>query len=207
MKREEKLKENALNMKTEYQVNNRNITRKIDAIFSDELKHFIYLFTNFNEAYGCVSESEKDSIIAKIENIFNSVKVILVDDYQNRFKKNLNGLISTMYDFYLRKLGNSHVKTPAKEIDKYLSELCKFESFIFEDKLEDNLIDFSDDFIYRYINSDESKKDFVHLMKNLNHSIVCELKKAIANSIEDKQEIVIRYNRLNKQVILQTEAR
>ena len=147
MKREEKLKENTLNMKTEYQANNRNMTRKIDAIFCDELNHFNHLFTNFNEGYRCVSESEKDSIIEKVQYIFNSVKVILVDDYQNRFEKNLNGLITTMYDFYLRKLSNPYTKTPAREIEKYLSELCRFESFIFEDRLEDALIDFTDEFI------------------------------------------------------------
>ena len=202
MKIEDKLKDNALNMKMEYQVNNRKICRAIDAIFLDEIKHFTSLFINFNEAYECVDEDTAKQLIKKIESIFNECKVVLVEKYQEKFEKNVDGLVSTMYDFFVKKINNPKAKSPIKILDKYLSEICKFECFMFENKLEDALIDFSDDFIYRYINSDECKKDFVHLMKNLNHSIVCEMKKAIANSIEDKQEIALRYNRINKQTLV-----
>lgn len=205
MKREDKLKENALNMKNEYHVSNRKICRKIDAIFSSEMEHFIHLFVNFNEVYGCVESSQMAKISESINKIFNDCKVILVDEYQSKFDKHVDGLTSTMYDFFIRKLTTPTLKTPVKELDKHLTEICKFECFMFENKLEDELIDFSDDFIYRYINSDEAKKDFVHLMKNLNHSIVCELKRAIADSIEEKQEIAMRYNRYNKEVLMKKE--
>ena len=202
MKTEDKLKDNALNMHTEYQVNNRKICRAIDAIFIDEINHFRHLFVNFNEVYQCVDETKVNEMVKKIEKIFNECKIVLVDKYQEKFDKNVEGLVTTMYDFFVRKLSNPNAKSPIKDMDKYLGELCKFECFLFENKLEDALIDFGDDFIYRYINSDECKKDFVHLMKNLNHSVVCEMKKAIANSIEDKQEIALRYNRMNKQTLI-----
>ena len=200
MKKVDKLRDNALNMKQEYLVSNHKICRTIDAIFVDEIKHFHHLFNNFNEVYGCVDSSEIPAILESVKKIFESCKVILVDEYQSKFEKNVDGLVVTMYDFFIRKLSNPCVKQPVRDLDRYLSEICKFECFKFQNKLEDALIDFSEEFVYRYINSDEAKRDFVHLMKNLNYSIVCEMKKAISNSIEDKQEIAMRYNRLNKSV-------
>lgn len=205
MKRLEKLKDNALNMQLEYQVNNRKICRKIDAIFLDELNHFEYLFTLFNQTHDCISETDFSSCIKRIKLIFDECKVILVENYQNRFSKNVEELISTMYDFFCRKLNNPRLKAPSKEIDKYLSQICKFECFRVENKLEDLLLDFSDEFIYMFINSDDAKRDFMHMMNNLNHSVVCELKKAISDSIEEKQEIAMRYNRLNKGVLTEKE--
>ena len=205
MKRIEKLKDNALNMKDEYQISHRKICRKIDTIFNDEIQHFKNLFIEFNKTHKCVMENEIDYIIGCIQNVFNDSKVILVENYQGRFDKNLDGLVSTMYDFFVRKINNPLAKMPTKEMDRYLAALCRFECFIVENKLEDALMDFSDDFIYRYINSDDGKRDFDHMIKNLNHSVICELKKAIADSIQDKQEIVMRYNRLNKEILLQKE--
>lgn len=201
MKLEDKLKDNALNMKMEYQVSNRKINRSIDAIFESELEHFKQLFISFNSAYNCVSYTQVNDIFKQVENIFDDSKVLLVDKYKAKFNKNVDGLVSTMYDFFIRKSVTPNIKPPHKELDKYLMELCKFECFLFENKLEDDLIDFTDDFVYRYINSEEQRKDFIHLMKNINHSLVCEMKKAISNSIEDKQEIALRYNRLNKELL------
>ena len=106
-----------------------------------------------------------------------------------------------MYDFFIRKLTHNALKCPSKEMNKYLMEICKFNTFIFEDNLENSMLDFSSDFVYRYVNSEEARRDFMHLMKNVNYSLMCELKKAISNSIEDKQDIIARYNSLNKDVL------
>lgn len=201
MKKQELLKENFINMRLEYQVVHHKICRKIDTIFVDEIKHFKTLLSNFNNDYKCIDDRQINLISEQLQEIFNSSKIVLMQDYLSRFDKNVEDLTLAMYDFFNRKLVNINTKSPSKEINKHLMMICKFDTFLFEDKLENDLIDFSNDFIYKYVNSEDASRDFLHLVKNINHSLVCELKKAILDSIQDKQDIASRYNSLNKEVI------
>lgn len=205
MKRDELIKDNFINMHSEYQVSHHKICRKIDAIFVDETKHFKTLLINFNSDYKCISDSQINLVSEELQEIFNSSKIVLMQDYLSRFDKNVEDLTHTMYDFFIRKLSNSNAKSPSREINKYLMEMCKFDTFLFEDKLENDLMDFSQDFIYRYVNSEDASRDFLHIVKNINHSLVCELKKIIADSIQDKQDIASRYNSLNKEVLTRVD--
>lgn len=207
MKKEEQLKDNLMNMKSEYQVSHHKICRKIDSIFVDELKHFNDLIHAFNDEYKCMEMDQINLVLVELKNVFNSCKVILVGDYESRFEKNVESLTSTMYDFFYRKLSNPKTKCPVRLMNKYLIDMCKFDCFLIEDKLENDLIDFSDNFIYKYVNSEDEQVAFVHLVKNVNYSLMCELKKAIALSIEDKQDITMRYNSLNKALIGPNNAR
>jgi hypothetical protein len=201
MEKEEALKENFINMRDEYQMNNRKISRKIDSIFFDEIKHFNFLIRNFNSNYRCINESDIYLLLDRLKEIFNSAKVILVEDYQSRFQKNMDELTLRMYDFFMKKLNHKEVRCPTSSINKCLNEMCKFDLFLIEDKLENELIDLANEVNYRYINSDEARKDFDAIIKNLNYSLLCDLKKAISISIEDKQDITLRYNSLNKELI------
>ena len=201
MKKVDMIKENFINMKTEYIVNHHKTCRKIDNVFNDEIKHFKNLFFDFNNEYKCLSNEEIYIVSDKVKDIFNSCKVILVDNYQQRFDRNMEEIVSTMYDFFIRSLDNPSVKPPTKEVNKCLVDMCKFDCFVIEDKLENELIDFANDFIYRYINSDDEQRDFVYIVKNINYSLMCELKKAIAVSTEDKQDITTRYNTMNKEIV------
>ena len=110
-------------------------------------------------------------------------------------------LRTTMYDFFIRRLDNPDLRCPSKKIDKYLSNMCKFDCFVITDKLESELIDFANDFIYRYVNSEDEQRDFVDVIRKVHYSLVCELKKVISLSIEDKQDITLRYNTLNKEIV------
>lgn len=201
MRKQDILKDNFVNMKLEYQVCHHKICRKIDAIFLDEVKHFKNLLINFNKEHSCVDDSQINALVEKLQQIFNSSKIVLVEDYMSRFDENVDELTATMYDFFLRKLNNSNAKSPSKDMNRCLMEMCKFDTFLFQDKLENELIDFSNDFIYRYVNYEDASRDFLHLVKNVDHSLVCELKKAIADSIQDKQDIATRYNTMNKEVL------
>lgn len=201
MKKEDILKDNFTNMALEYQVSHHKICRKIDTIFIDEIKHFKLLLNNFNNDYNCLGDSQINSICDKLKEVFNTSKIILMQDYISRFDKNVEELTATMYDFFIRKLNNKNTKSPSKELNKCLMEMCKFDVFLFEDKLENSLIDFSEEFIYRYVNSEDASRDYMHIIKNVNHNLVCNLKRAIADSVEDKQDIASRYNSLNKEVL------
>lgn len=201
MKREELIKENFINMKTEYLVNHHKTCRKIDTIFVEETKHFKNLLINFNKEHHCIEDSQLENIVNNLQNIFNSSKVILIDEYNDRFNKNIEALTSFMYDFFIRKSLNENIKTPRKEINRYLNKICKCDIFTISDKLEDDITDFFDDFTYRYINNDEELRDFEHLIKNLYHSLICELKKSISSSVEDKEDILSRYNTTCKELL------
>ena len=201
MKRVEMIKENFINMKTEYLVNHHKTCRKIDAIFVDETKHFKELLISFNDEHHCIKDSQIELIVNNIQNVFNSCKVILIDDYSSKFDKNIDGLINLMYDFFVRKLTNENVKTPTREVNRYLHRICKCDFFSVNDKLEDDITDFFNDFTYRYVNDEDACRDFEHLIKNLQHSLICELKKAISSSVDDKQDIIRRYNTLGKEIL------
>ena len=167
MKKKDILNDNFVNMKLEYQVCHHKICRKIDAIFLDEIKHFKNLLINFNKEHNCLDDSQINAIVEKVQQIFNTSRIVLVDDYMSRFDENVDELTATMYDFFLRKLSNSYVKSPSKDMNRCLMEMCKFDTFLFQDKLENDLIDFSQDFIYRYVNYEDASRDFLHLVKNV----------------------------------------
>ena len=208
MKKEEMLKENFINMKIEYQVNHHKTTRAIDTVFSDELKHFKALLISFNDEYNCIDSAQIDLIVNGsngLKDIFNSCKVILVEDYESRFNNHMEELSIKMYDFFIRKLNNPNYKSSSKHINKHLVELCKFDFFLIQDKLENKLIEFSEDFIYRYINSEDARRDFADIIRKINYTLVCNIKKTMKDSIDDKQDITARYNTLNKEVISSNE--
>ena len=110
-----------------------------------------------------------------------------------------------MYDFFIRKLNNDNIKSSSKHINKHLVELCKFDFFLIQDKLENKLIEFGNDFVYRYVNSEDARRDFDDIIRKINYTLVCNLKKTMKDSIDDKQDIAARYNTLNKKVILSNE--
>lgn len=207
MKKEDSLKDNFTNMKSEYEVCHHKTCRKIDAIFVDEIKHFKNLLVNFNKEHSCFDEDKVNEVVEKLKEIFNSSKIVLMENYISRFDENVDELTATMYDFYLRRLSNLHAKSPGKDMNRCLMDMCKFDTFLFQDKLENELIDFSNDFIYRYVNCEDASRDFLHLLKNVEHGLICEIKKAIADSIQDKQDITMRYNTLNKEVLNSVEPR
>lgn len=201
MKKEEQLRENFINMKMEYRVSHHKICRKIDAIFHNEIEHFSNLLKTFNDDYCCINQDGIDFVSKKLEILFNECKVILVEDYESKFEANVEELSTTMYDFFIRRLTNQHAKCPTAQISRCLTDMCKFDCFLLEDKLENELFNFINDFNYRYINSEDARRDFNYLIKNIRHSLMCELKKAISSSVEDKQDITARYNTLNKEVL------
>jgi len=201
MKKEDMIKENFADMKIEFEVNHHKISRRIDAIFADEIKHFKELLSSFNNEHCCIEIDKMYLISDKVKEIFNSCKVILVDDYESKFNKNMELLRTTMYDFFIRRISNENVRCPSKRIDRYLSNMCKFNYFLIDDKLESDLIDFANDFVYHYVNSEDAQRDFIDLVRNIHYSLICELKKVISTSIEDKQDITRRYNSLNKQIV------
>ncbi len=204
MKREDMIKENFVNMKTEYLVNHHKTCRNIDAIFLDETKHFKELLINFNDEHHCIENDQIELIVNNLQNIFNSSKVILIDEYNSVFNKNIDLLTSLMYDFFIRKLSNENLKLPIGKINEYLNRLCKCDFFVVSDKLEDDINDFFNDFTYRYVNDEDACRDFEHLIKNLEHSLICALKKSIAASVDDKQDILSRYNTISKEILKQT---
>jgi hypothetical protein len=130
-----------------------------------------------------------------------------MESYLSRFDDSMDELTATMYDFYLRRLSNPYVKSPSKDMNRCLIDMCRFDTFLFQDKLENELMDFSNDFIYRYVNCEDASRDFLHILKNVDHSLICEVKKAIADSIQDKQDITMRYNTLNKEVLRKDNTR
>ena len=208
MKKQDMLKENFINMKIEYQVNHHKTSRAIDTVFSDELKHFKSLLINFNNEYNCIDNTQIDLIVNGsngLKDIFNSCKVILIEDYESRFNNHMEELSKTMYDFFIRKLNNDNIKSSSKHINKHLVELCKFDFFLIQDKLENKLIEFGNDFVYRYVNSEDARRDFDDIIRKINYTLVCNLKKTMKDSIDDKQDIAARYNTLNKKVILSNE--
>lgn len=204
MKRKELIESNFIKMKEEYLSSYNNSCRKIDAIFRGELKHFQTYLSNFNNQYNCIEENEYSLINDMLKEIFNSFKVMLVDNYASKFNGNVEALAKTMHDFFIKKLNNDSTKLPINEINKYLKNMCDFDFFKVSNKLEEQLEIFRDEFIYKYVNSEEAKDSIEREIKTLHHSIMCQLKKVIAESIEDKQDIAIRYNSLNKQVISMT---
>ena len=208
MKKQDMLKDNFINMKIEYQVNHHKTSRAIDTVFSDELKHFKSLLINFNNEYNCIDNTQIDLIVNGsngLKDIFNSCKVILIEDYESRFNNHMEELSKTMYDFFIRKLNNDNIKSSSKHINKHLVELCKFDFFLIQDKLENKLIEFGNDFVYRYVNSEDARRDFDDIIRKINYTLVCNLKKTMKDSIDDKQDIAARYNTLNKKVILSNE--
>ena len=68
-------------------------------------------------------------------------------------------------------------------------------------KYEDDLIDFAGEFGYRYINSEDAHEDFNRIIRSLKYSLMCDLKKAIASSIDDKENITSRYNTIYKEIL------
>ena len=105
-----------------------------------------------------------------------------------------------MHDFYLKDL-DAQSKMPTEKLNKYLNEICRFDFFLIEDKIENDIMDFKDNFDYRYINNDDARVDFDHLMKNVEHTLICNLKRVIGNAVDDKQDIVSRYNTQAKEII------
>ena len=61
------------------------------------------------------------------------------------------------------------------------------------------------DFIYRYINSEDARRDFADIIRKINYTLACNIKKTMKDSIDDKQDITARYNTLNKEVISSNE--
>ena len=68
MNRAEMIKANCISMKEEFEVCHRNVYRKIDAAFVEELKHFKELLVEFNKKYHYIKFDEID----KIEEILNT---------------------------------------------------------------------------------------------------------------------------------------
>lgn len=202
MKREELIESNFIKMKEEYLSSYNNSCRKIDAIFSSELKRFKDYLSNFNASYNCIEEREFNLINSNLNEIFISFKVMLIDNYKNKFNLNLELLTNTMNNFFIKRLANKQVKMPSKELSKYLNNMCMFDFFKVSNDLEDKLMNFYDDLVYKYVNSDEARENMESQIRNINYTIICELKKVISASIEDKQDILRRYNTLNKEVLM-----
>jgi hypothetical protein len=133
--------------------------------------------------------------------IFNSSRVMLVNDYEGKFHQNVEELTSAMYDFFYKKLNNKNPRSASKEINERLKDLCKFDCFLIDDKLEDELIDFAGEFGYKYINSEDAHADFNRIIRSVKYSLMCELKKSITSSIEDKESITTRYNTIYKEIL------
>ena len=201
MKKEEMLKNTFIDMNSEFYVNHRKICREITSVFNNEIMHFKQLLLAFNDEHKCLEADQVDSVVQKVKEIFNNSKVMLVEDYDIRFVRNVDDLTRSMYDFFVKKLNNKNVKNPSREINEKLKDMCKFDCFLIEDKLEDTLIDFAGDFGYRYINSEDAHEDFNRIIRSIKYSLMCDLKKAIASSIDDKENITSRYNTIYKEIL------
>jgi flagellin-specific chaperone FliS len=201
MKKEEMLKNTFIDMNSEFYVNHRKICREITSVFNNEIMHFKQLLLAFNDEHNCLEADQIDSVVQKVKEIFNNSKVMLVEDYDIRFVRNVDDLTRSMYDFFVKKLNNKNAKNPSREINEKLKDMCKFDCFLIEDKLEDTLIDFAGDFGYRYINSEDAHEDFNRIIRSIKYSLMCDLKKAIASSIDDKENITSRYNTIYKEIL------
>ena len=82
-----------------------------------------------------------------------------------------------------------------------LKEICKFDYFLIDDKLEDELMDFAGKFGYKYINSEDAHAGFNRLIRSIKYSLMCDVKKAISSSIDDKENITTRYNTIYKEIL------
>ena len=151
MKKEEAFQDAFINMSSEFYVNHRKICREINTIFNNEIVHFKELLLAFNDEYNCLESSAIDYSVEKIKEIFNTSRVMLVNDYEDKFSRTVEELTSAMYDFFVKKANDKHPRSPAKEINERLKEICKFDCFLIDDKLEDELIDFAGEFGYNSI--------------------------------------------------------
>ena len=177
MRKEEALEATFIDMSSEFYVNHRKICREITRVFNDEIMHFKQLLLAFNDEYGCLESDQIDAQVQKVKEIFNNSKVMLVEDYEVKFSRNVEELTRSMYDFFVKKLNNKSPKNPSKEINERLKDMCKFDCFLIEDKIEDDLIDFAGEFGYRYINSEDAHEDFNRIIRSLKYSLMCDLKK------------------------------
>jgi len=201
MNKEEALKNAFIDMSSEFYVNHRKICREINSIFNNEIVHFKELLLAFNDEHNCLDSLAIDYSVEKIKEIFNTSRVILVNDYEDKFSHNIEELTSTMYDFFVKKANNKNPKSPSKEINERLKEICKFDCFLIDDKLEDELIDFAGEFGYKYINSEDAHADFNRIIRTIKYSLMCDIKKAISSSIDDKENITTRYNTIYKEIL------
>ena len=200
MEARELLDSNFTDMEKELVVSNNQTCRDIAHVFNDEVEHFNTLLLSFKDYYGSITREEIDVVTEDLKEKFKKVEVMLVDDYQERFEKNRYLLSTLMHDFYLKDL-DAQSKMPTEKLNKYLNEICRFDFFLIEDKIENDIMDFKDNFDYRYINNDDARVDFDHLMKNVEHTLICNLKRVIGNAVDDKQDIVSRYNTQAKEII------
>lgn len=202
MKPEESLKESLKNMQDEFHVCHNNVCRKIAKTFVNELEHFEMLLQKFVEENEKGINDEQLKMIKKsLGGIFRKFKIILVEGYEPRFKKNLDLFSFAMYDFFVKKLQKPTLKAPTKKLEKYLEEMCRFSYFDFYDALVSNLSNFEDAFEKTYITNDDEYREFDEIMKNISHGLICELKKAMQTSVDDKQDIAFRYNLENKKIV------
>lgn len=201
MRKEEALETAFIDMSSEFYVNHRKICRDITSVFNNEIMHFKQLLLAFNDEYGCLEPEQVDAQVQKVKEIFNNSRVMLVEDYEVKFSRNVEELTRAMYDFFVKKLNNKSPKNPSREINERLKDMCKFDCFLIEDKLEDDLIDFAGEFGYRYINCEEAHEDFNRVIRSVKYSLICDLKKAIATSIDDKENITSRYNTIYKEIL------
>lgn len=201
MKRSDLIEKNFIEMKEEYLSSYNNSCRKIDAIFRNELRRFQTYLSEFNNQFHSLEESEFTVVNDYLKEIFNSYKVMLVDDYASKFNKNVELITKTMHDFFIKKLEKDNVRMPVEEINEYLKSMCNFDCFKISNGLEDKLNEFKKMFNYKYVNSDEAKEAIETQIRNVEYTLLCELKKIIASSIEDKQDITTRYNTRNKEVL------
>jgi len=201
MNKEEALKNAFIDMSSEFYVNHRKICREINSIFNNEIVHFKELLLAFNDEHNCLDSLAIDYSVEKIKEIFNTSRVILVNDYEDKFSHNIEELTSTMYDFFVKKANNKNPKSPSKEINERLKEICKFDCFLIDDKLEDELIDFAGEFGYKYINSEDAHADFNRIIRTIKYSLMCDIKKAISSSIDDKENITIKNNTIYKEIL------
>jgi flagellin-specific chaperone FliS len=126
MRKEEALEAAFIDMSSEFYVNHRKICREITRVFNDEIMHFKQLLLAFNDEYGCLESDQIDAQVQKVKEIFNNSKVMLVEDYEVKFSRNVEELTRSMYDFFVKKLNNKSPKNPSKEINERLKDMCKF---------------------------------------------------------------------------------
>ena len=205
MKKEEALNQAFLDMNSELNVSHNNLIRKINRVFSNEIQHFQELLVSFNNEYSCLENYQVNLQVDIVKHIFNSCKVVVTQDYQSRFDKYKDGLVSRMHDFFIAKVNNKNVKSPVKDISRYLLELCRCDFFAIQDQIENSLDDYFNDFSYHFINSSNANEEFSRIIKSLKHSLTSELKKVISNSNDDKENIVTRYNSMGKEILNRKE--
>ena len=138
MRKEEALEAAFIDMSSEFYVNHRKICREITRVFNDEIMHFKQLLLAFNDEHGCLESDQIDAQVQKVKEIFNNSKVMLVEDYEVKFSRNVEELTRSMYDFFVKKLNNKSPKNPSKEINERLKDMCKFDCFLIEDKISIN---------------------------------------------------------------------